>query len=90
MADPHCDAKIALIKIMWVLFCALFQEMRHINFFLWAQKWGILGGGQRVDVEKVYVLFLSPSDVAARFTKDYWPQASQKMQASLGVCAKAS
>ena len=40
------------------LFCALSQEMRHINFF-WAPKRGVLGGGQKVYLEKVYVLFPS-------------------------------
>ena len=40
------------------LFCVLSQEMRRINLFLGAQKiGGFLGGGQRVYVEKVYVLF---------------------------------
>ena len=39
---------------------SLFQEMRHINFFLGGPKSAVLGGGQKVHVEKVYVLFLSP------------------------------
>ena len=43
------------------LFCVLSQEMRHINFFLGAQNGGVLGGGQKVYVEKVYVLFPSLS-----------------------------
>ena len=33
--------------------------MRHIHFFSRAPKGGVLGGGQKVYVEKVYVLFLS-------------------------------
>ena len=31
--------------------------MRHMNFFLGAQNRGVLGGGQKVYVEKVYVFF---------------------------------
>ena len=51
---------------MWVFFflffCVLFQEMRHINFLLGAQaRVFFLCGGQKVYVEKVYVLFLSPT-----------------------------
>ena len=38
-----------------------FQEMRHINFFLGAQNGGVLGGGQKVYVEDVYVLFRPPT-----------------------------
>ena len=43
-----------------------FQEMRHINFFLGAQNRGLLCGGQKVYVEKVYVLFLSLKQVSPR------------------------
>ena len=32
-----------------------------MNFFLEAQKGGVLGGGQKVYVERVYVLFPYPS-----------------------------
>ena len=42
------------------LLLILSQETRHINFFLGGPpKWGVLGGGQKVYVEKVYALFLS-------------------------------
>ena len=48
--------------------------MRHINFFGWGPKTGLFGvGGQKVYVEKVYVLFLSPmriSDACVTFT--FW------------------
>ena len=37
------------------LFGVLSQEMRHINFFRGDPKWGLLGGGQKVYVEKVHV-----------------------------------
>ena len=33
---PLFDPKITPKKFMWVPFCALSQEMRHINFFLGA------------------------------------------------------
>ena len=39
------------------LFCVLSWEMRHTNFFFWGPKMGVSGGGQKVYVEKVYVLF---------------------------------
>ena len=35
----------------------LSQEMRHINFFTGGPIWGVLGGAQKIYVEKVYVLF---------------------------------
>ena len=41
---------------MWVPFCVPCQE--RINFFQ-GTTWGVLGGGQKVYVEEVYVLFLS-------------------------------
>ena len=33
--------------------------MRHINIFSGGPKWGVSGGGQKVYVERVSVLFLS-------------------------------
>ena len=57
---PFLAPKIPPKKFMWVLCCVLFQEMRHIHFFSGGSKWGVLGGGQKVYVEKVYVLFPSP------------------------------
>ena len=38
----------------------LSQEIRHMNIFSAGPKWGVLGGGQKVYVDKVDVLFLSP------------------------------
>ena len=35
--------------------------LRNIAQFSGGPKWGVLGRGQKVDVEKVYVLFLSPN-----------------------------
>ena len=51
-------------------FASFPKEMRHVNFFLGVPKWGILGGGQKVYVEKVYVLFRSPIQEANR--KGQW------------------
>ena len=57
--DPLFDPKFPPEKVyVDPFFCVLSQEMRHINFFL-GPKWGVLGGGQKVYVEKVYVLFPS-------------------------------
>ena len=39
------------------LFVVLSQELRHIDFG--GPTWGILGGGHKVSVEQVYLLFLS-------------------------------
>ena len=58
--DPLFDPKNPPKKFMWVPFCVLSQEMRHINFLSGGPKWGGLGGGQKVYVEKVYVLFSVP------------------------------
>ena len=55
---PLFDPKIPSKKFMWVPFCALSQETRHI-IFSGGLKSGVSGGGQRVYVEKVYVLFPS-------------------------------
>ena len=43
-------------------FCVLSQEMRHIM-----SKSGVLGGGQKVYVEKKYGLFLSPRNFDINF-----------------------
>ena len=59
---PIIDPKIALKKFVWVPLLRYFQEMRHINLFLGL----FLGGGQKVYVDKVNVLFLSPK-VCAHF-----------------------
>ena len=55
--------KVPLKKFMRALFCVLSMEMRYINFFLGAQN-GAFGVGQNVYVERVYVLFLSPTPPA--------------------------
>ena len=55
---PPFDPKIPPKKsLCGSLFGALSQEMRHINFFGGCPKWDVLGGGQRVYVEKFIVLF---------------------------------
>ena len=53
---------------MWVPYLSPFPENEAHNFS-GGPKWGVLGGGQRVYVEKVYVLLLSPkkSRVASSF-----------------------
>ena len=33
--------------------------MRHINFFFWGPKWGVVGVVQKVYVENVYLLLPS-------------------------------
>ena len=42
------------------LFCVLSQEMRHINFFSGGPEWGVLGGDQKVYVEKFMCFFSVP------------------------------
>ena len=41
------------------LFCVPSQEMRHINFLSGGPEWGVLAGGQKIYVERVYVLLPS-------------------------------
>ena len=55
-------------KFMSVLFCVLSQELRHINF-PGCPKWGVLGGRQKVYVEKVFVP-VCPLKSAQRLT--FW------------------
>ena len=45
---PFLTPQIPPKKFMWVPFLCLSQEMRHINFFFWGPKWGVLGGRQKV------------------------------------------
>ena len=58
---PFLTPRIPPKKFMWVPFlCSFPKKIRHMNFFLGAQNGGFWGGGQKVYVEKVYVLFPSP------------------------------
>ena len=45
---------------MWVHFLCPFPGNEAHKLFSRGPKSGVLGGGQKVYVEKVYVLFLSP------------------------------
>ena len=47
-------------KFMWVPFLCPFPGNEAHKLFSGGPKWGVLGGGQKVYVEKVYVLFRSP------------------------------
>ena len=69
---PLFGPKIPLKKFMWVPFAVLSQEMRHTNFFF---SGDCLGWGQKVYVEKVYVLVLSPTEESA---KNYQIQGPKK------------
>ena len=42
---------------MWVPFLLSFPGNEAHKLFFWGPNWGVLGGGQKVYVEKVYVLF---------------------------------
>ena len=66
LGPPFWPQKSPRQSLCGSLFCVLSQEMRHINFFSGGPKWGVWGGGQKVYVEKVYVLFRSPSHFAHR------------------------
>ena len=56
--DPLFDPKLPLKKCLCGSpFCVLSQEVRHINFFLGAQKGAFGGGGRKVHVEKFDVFF---------------------------------
>ena len=43
--DPLVDPKLPAKKFVWIPFCVLSQEMRHIIFFFRGPKIGCLGGG---------------------------------------------
>ena len=47
-------------KFMWIPFCVPFPGDEARKLFFGGPKMGVLGGGQTVYVEKVYVLFRSP------------------------------
>ena len=57
---PPLDPKIPPKKFMWVPFWRPFPGNEAHKLFSGGPKWGVLGGGQKVYAEKVYVLFLSP------------------------------
>ena len=48
-------------KFMWVPFSRPFPGNEAHKLFSEGPKWGVLGGGQKVYVEKVYVLFRPPN-----------------------------
>ena len=50
-----------LKKFMWVPFLRSFPGHEAHKLFSGGPKWGVLGGGQKVYVEKVCALFRSPS-----------------------------
>ena len=54
---------------MWVPFLRPFPGNEAHKLFSGDPKRGVLGGGQKVYVEKVYVLFLSPNLAAQTGTE---------------------
>ena len=54
--------KIRPKKFMCVPFLRPFPGNEAHKLFSGGPKWGVLGGGQKVYVEKVYVLFRSPTN----------------------------
>ena len=57
---PFLTPKIPPKKFMWVPFLRPFPGNEAHKLFSGGPKWGVLGGGQKVYVEKVYVPFRSP------------------------------
>ena len=69
---------------MWVPFLRFFPgNEAHKLFWGGGPKWGVLGRGQKVYVEKVYVLFSVPYTHAPKYLKarflqcGFWPRNSQ-------------
>ena len=58
---PFLTPQIPPKKFMWVPFLRTFLGNNAQKLFSWGPKWGGLGGGQKVYVEKVYVFFRSRS-----------------------------
>ena len=57
LGPPFWPPKISPKKLMWVPFCVLFQEMRHINSFLGAQNGGIWVGAKEFTLKKFMCFF---------------------------------
>ena len=55
---PFLTPKFPLKKFMWVPLLRSFPGNEAHKLFPGGPKWGVLGGRQKVYVEKVYVLFL--------------------------------
>ena len=60
LGPPSWPPKFRLKKFTWVPFFSPFPGNEAHKLFSGGPKWGVLGGGQKVYVEKVYVLFPSP------------------------------
>ena len=56
---PFLTPKLAPKKFMWVPFLRSFPGNEAHKLFSGGPKRGVLGGGQKVHVEKVYCSFLS-------------------------------
>ena len=52
--------KIPPKKVYVAPFLLSQEKMGHINFFSGGEKWGVLGGGHKAYVEKVYVASFGP------------------------------
>ena len=63
LGPPFLNPKICPKKLMWVLFLPRFPGNEAHIIFSGVPKWGVLGGGQKVYVEKVYMLFRSSNDI---------------------------
>ena len=61
LGPPFLTPKILPKKFMWVLFLRPFPGNEAHKLFSGGPNWSVLGGGQKVYVEKVYVLFRSPN-----------------------------
>ena len=57
LGPPSLNPKIPLKKFMWVPFLRPFLGNEAHKLFSGGPKSGVLGGGQKVYVEKVYCFF---------------------------------
>ena len=62
-------SKIRPKKFMWVPFLHSFPGNEAHKLFSGGPEWGVLGGGQKVYVEKVYVLFPSLTEKSLKSQK---------------------
>ena len=72
---PFLTPKIPPKKFLWVTFLRSFPGNEAHKLFSGGPKWGVLGGGQKVYVERVYMLFppLSHFEVISLTDADVYP-----------------
>ena len=85
---PFLTPKIPPKKFMWVPFLRSFPGNEAHKLFSGGPNWGVLGGGQKVYVEKVYMLFLSPNVCLSAHVAAFVKKSQKMSQHSLSTSDK--